>query len=121
MIVQGEGTVIFEVSDEDGIEPEGNLLVGTLKPTEVELFTVYGLSDGAFCLCEGGTFPAEKAYLPLPLVETGAKISIDFGGMTTGISEVKAQNENSEIYTIDGIRVRTLSRRVSTSSMVRKW
>ena len=106
MIVQGSGTVIFEVSDEDGIEPEGNLLVGTLKPTEVELFTVYGLSDGAFCLCEGGTFPAEKAYLPLPLVETGAKISIDFGGMTTGISEVKAQDSANEIYTIGGIRVK---------------
>lgn len=105
LIVEGEGTVTFAVSGDAGVVPEGNLLVGTLKPTPVDLFTIYALSEGAFCQCEGGTFPAGKAYLPVNY-SSGAKIAIDFSGMTTSISEAKAQEKTNEIYTIGGVRVK---------------
>ena len=106
LLVEGEGTVEFTVSDDNGTIPEGNLLVGTLKDTYVSMGTVWVLYEGAFCQTENGTIPAGKAYLEIPGADAGAKIFIDFSGMTTAISEVKAQNESSEIYTIGGIRVK---------------
>lgn len=104
LLVEGSGTVEFKVSDEAGIEPEGNMLVGTLVETPLSAGEAYILYEGKFYLCNKGTFPAGKAYLPASAA-SGAKIII-FGDETTAINEVKTQNESSEIYTIGGIRVK---------------
>ena len=103
LLIKGEESVTFDV-EEQGEEPEDNLLVGVLDPTDLEEGDAYILVGGAFYPCTAGTFPAGKAYLPAQAV-SGAKV-IFFGGDTTGISEVKAQDSNSEIYTIGGIRVK---------------
>lgn len=105
LLVEGSGTVnIAYAYGEKGNALSGNMLVGTLKEKDLAKGEAYILKDGAFHLSNAGTFPARKAYLPVDAA-SGAKIFIDFSG-TTAINEVKAQNENIEIYTIGGIRVK---------------
>jgi hypothetical protein len=105
LLVEGSGTVnIAYAYGEKGNALSGNMLVGTLKEKDIAKGEAYILKDGAFHLSNAGTFPARKAYLPVDAA-SGAKIFIDFSG-TTAINEVKAQNENIEIYTIGGIRVK---------------
>ena len=106
LLVEGSGTVnIAYAYGEKGNALSGNMLVGTLKEKDLAKGEAYILKDGAFHLSDAGTFPARKAYLPVDAA-SGAKLFIDFSGMTTAISEVKTQNESSEIYTIGGIRVK---------------
>ncbi|MBR5392167.1 MAG: hypothetical protein IK148_04850 [Prevotella sp.] len=105
LLVEGSGTVnIAYAYGEKGNALSENMLVGTLKEKSIAEGEAYILKDGAFHLSNAGTFPARKAYLPVDAA-SGAKIFIDFSG-TTAINEVKAQNENIEIYTIGGIRVK---------------
>lgn len=103
LLIKGEESVTFDV-EERGEEPEDNLLVGVLDPTDLEEGEAYILVDGSFHPCNAGTFPAGKAYLPAEAV-SGAKVIV-FGGETTSINEMKAQDSSSEIYTIGGIRVK---------------
>ena len=103
LLIKGEESVEFDV-EESGEEPEGNLLVGVLDPKELEEGEAFILVGGSFHPCSAGTFPAGKAYLEAEAV-SGAKVIV-FGGETTGINEVKAQDSSSEIYTIGGIRVK---------------
>ena len=106
LLVEGSGTVnIAYAYGEKGNALSGNMLVGTLKEKDLAKGEAYILKDGAFHLSDAGTFPARKAYLPVDAA-SGAKLFIDFSGMTTAISEVKTQNESSEIYTIGGVRVK---------------
>ena len=106
LLVEGSGTVnIAYAYGEKGNALSGNMLVGTLKEKDLAKGEAYILKDGAFHLSDAGTFPARKAYLPVDAA-SGAKLFIDFSGMTTAISEVKTQNESSEIYTIGGIHVK---------------
>ena len=106
LLVEGSGTVnIAYAYGEKGNALSGNMLVGTLKEKDLAKGEAYILKDGAFHLSDAGTFPARKAYLPIDAA-SGAKLFIDFSGMTTAISEVKTQNESSEIYTIGGVRVK---------------
>lgn len=106
LLVEGSGTVnIAYAYGEKGNALSGNMLVGTLKEKDMTKGEAYILKDGAFHLSDAGTFPARKAYLPVDAA-SGAKLFIDFSGMTTAISEVKTQNESSEIYTIGGVRVK---------------
>lgn len=105
LLVEGSGTVnIAYAYGEKGNALSENMLVGTLKEKDIAEGEAYILKDGAFHLSSAGSIPARKAYLPVDAA-SGAKIFIDFSG-TTAINEVKAQNENSEIYTIGGIRVK---------------
>ncbi len=103
LLIKGEESVTFDV-EESGEEPEDNLLVGVLDPTELEEGEAFILVNGSFHPCNAGTFPAGKAYLKAEAV-SGAKVIV-FGGETTSINEMKAQDSNSEIYTIGGIRVK---------------
>ena len=103
LLIKGEESVTFDV-EEQGEEPEDNLLVGVLDPTDLEEGEAYILVGGAFHPCTAGTFPAGKAYLPAEAV-SGAKVIV-FGGETTSINEMKAQDSSREIYTIGGIRVK---------------
>ena len=103
LLIKGEESVTFDL-EERGEEPEDNLLVGVLDPTDLEEGEAYILVDGSFHPCNAGTFPAGKAYLPAEAV-SGAKVIV-FGGETTSINEMKAQDSSSEIYTIGGIRVK---------------
>ncbi len=106
LLVEGSGTVnIAYAYGEKGNALSGNMLVGTLKEKDLAKGEAYILKDGAFHLSDAGTFPARKAYLPVDAA-SGAKLFLDFSGMTTAISEVKTQNESSEIYTIGGVRVK---------------
>lgn len=106
LLVEGSGTVNFPYAyGEMGTAQTGNMLVGTMAETKVAAGEAYILVGGAFHPCNAGSIPARKAYLPATS-DSGAKIiSISFGE-TTAISEVKAQDSNSEIYTIGGIRVK---------------
>ena len=103
LLIKGEESVEFDV-EESGEEPEGNLLKGVLDPKELKEGAAFILVGGSFHPCSAGTFPAGKAYLEAEAV-SGAKVIV-FGGEATAISEVKAQDSNSEIYTIGGIRVK---------------
>lgn len=103
LLIKGEESVEFDV-EESGEEPEDNLLKGVLDPKELEEGEAFILVGGSFHPCSAGTFPAGKAYLEAEAV-SGAKVIV-FGGETTGINEVKAQDSSSEIYTIGGIRVK---------------
>lgn len=103
LLIKGDESETFDV-EESGEEPEDNLLVGVLDPTELKEGAAYILVGGSFHPCSAGTFPAGKAYLEAEAV-SGAKVIV-FGGEATAISEVKAQNSSSEIYTIGGIRVK---------------
>ena len=107
LLVEGSGTVNFPYAyGEKGTAQSGNMLVGTMADTKVAEGEAYILMDGAFHPCSAGSIPARKAYLRATS-DSGAKIiSISFGSEATAISEVKAQDRNSEIYTIGGIRVK---------------
>lgn len=106
LLVEGSGTVnIAYAYGEKGNALSENMLVGTLKEKSIAEGEAYILKDGAFHLSSAGSIPARKAYLPVDAA-SGAKLFIDFSGMTTAISEVKTQNESSEIYTIGGVRVK---------------
>lgn len=106
LLVEGSGTVnISYAYGEKGTALSENLLEGTMAEKDIAEGKAYILKDGAFHLSSAGTIPARKAYLPVDAA-SGAKIFIDFSG-TTSINEVKVQNENCEIYTIGGIRVKS--------------
>lgn len=106
IIVEGEGTVTFGINnDEQGVNPDGNLLVGVLEDTKVAAGEAYILVGGKFYSCNAGVIPAGKAYLPISDATAGAK-TIVFSGNTTGINEVKALDSTNEIYTIGGVRVK---------------
>lgn len=106
LLVEGSGTVnISYAYGEKGTALSENLLEGTMAEKDIAEGKAYILKDGAFHLSSAGTIPARKAYLPVDAA-SGAKIFIDFSG-TTAINEVKVQNENCEIYTIGGIRVKS--------------
>ena len=111
LLVEGSGTVNFAYAyGERGTAPEGNLLKGALKDTELTNGQAYILNGGKFYLCTAGTFPGRKAYLPANLVPAGAKI-ITISDETTGINEMNAQDSTNEIYTIGGIRVKNVQQK----------
>ena len=111
LLVEGSGTVNFAYAyGERGTAPEGNLLKGALKDTELTNGQAYILNGGKFYLCTAGTSPGRKAYLPANLVPAGAKI-ITISDETTGINEMNAQDSTNEIYTIGGIRVKNVQQK----------
>ncbi|MBR3471361.1 MAG: hypothetical protein IKH22_02085 [Prevotella sp.] len=82
-----------------------NKLVGVLEDTSLEGKSCYILSEGAFWPCTGGTLKAGKAYLDI--APTSAKvIDIDLNGDETAISTVNAEQQNGNIYTINGVQVK---------------
>ena len=105
LLIKGNGMVEFNIADEAGTAPEGNLLVGALKDKELSDSEAFILVGGKFYLCYAGTFPGGKAYLPATVISSSAKIIV-FGDETTGINEMNAQDSTNEIYTIGGIRVK---------------
>ena len=76
-------------------------------PTDGTYYTlaVDGSNNPVFKLSTGGTLAAGKAYLVMP---AGAReLSVDFGGQTTGIDEVRGQKEDvrGEYFNLAGQRV----------------
>ena len=100
----------------------GNLLKGTADDTIInEPAYVLGIKDGVVGLYKAtttgqaeGTFlnNAGKAYLPVSALPTtaqgAASFSFRFEGGTTGISEVKTENEKA-IYDLTGRRVEAIT------------
>lgn len=103
---------------------EGNMLRGTLEPTEVttemvidgQSYTLFGLSNGQFVKMKNGTVKANKAFLPIltSQVPTGsnARLDIVFSEETDGIKSIengKLTIDNS-VYDLQGRRVETMKK-----------
>jgi hypothetical protein len=108
MLVKGSGSVELAVAataPEAYADMTDNKLVGVLEATSLDGKQCYILSDGAFYPCTGGTLAAGKAYLDI--APTSAKvIDIDLNGDETAISTVNAEQQNGNIYTINGVQVK---------------
>ena len=111
MLVNGSGSVgsvelaVAATAPEAYADMKENKLVGVLEDTDMTGKSCYILSDGAFYRCTGGTLAAGKAYLDI--APTSAKvIDIDLNGDETAISTVNAEQQNGNIYTINGIQVK---------------
>ena len=60
----------------------------------------------AFYLCSGGTLGMNKAYLNLPDANAAAALEIDFGGETTGLTNLNVATEKaSPVFDLSGRRV----------------
>ena len=60
----------------------------------------------AFYLCSGGTLGMNKAYLNLPNANAAAALEIDFGGETTGLTNLNVATEKaSPVFDLSGRRV----------------
>ena len=60
----------------------------------------------AFYLCSGGTLGMNKAYLDLPDANAAAALEIDFGGETTGLTNLNVATEKaSPVFDLSGRRV----------------
>ena len=111
MLVNGSGSVgsvelaVAATAPEAYADMKENKLVGVLEDTDMTGKSCYILSDGAFYRCTGGTLAAGKAYLDI--APTSAKvIDIDLNGDETAISTVNAEQQNGNIYTINGVQVK---------------
>ena len=108
MLVKGSGSVELDVAataPEAYADMKDNKLVGVLVDTDMTGKSCYILSDGAFYPCTGGTLAAGKAYLDI--APASAKvIDIDLNGDETAISTVNAEQQNGNIYTINGVQVK---------------
>ena len=130
VILEGaEGEYTFNVSENGAEAVNGNLLKGTITSTNIigeayVLGVVKGetglyktqMSTVALSSASGSVSVflnnAYKAYLPASEVPTtaqgAASFSFRFEGGTTGISEVKTENENA-IYDLTGRRVEAIT------------
>ena len=60
----------------------------------------------AFYRCSGGTLGMNKAYLNLPNANAAAALEIDFGGETTGLTNLNVATEKaSPVFDLSGRRV----------------
>lgn len=60
----------------------------------------------AFYRCSGGTLTMNKAYLDLPNANAAAALEIDFGGETTGLTNLNVATEKaSPVFDLSGRRV----------------
>ena len=130
VILEGaEGEYTFNVSETGAAAVTGNLLKGTVINTniigeayvlgdvkgEIGLYKTQ-MADVALSSASGSVSVflnnAYKAYLPASAVPTtaqgAASFSFRFEGGTTGISEVKTENENA-IYDLTGRRVEAIT------------
>jgi len=114
----GGQTATLTVATGEVTPISGNMLKGTLEPTQVttemeingQSYTLYGLSNGEFQKINAGTIPANKAYLPILTSEapaSGARLRIVFGGEATGIAEnvIMRNVDNENVYNLNGQRV----------------
>ncbi|MBR4898636.1 MAG: Ig-like domain-containing protein [Prevotella sp.] len=128
----GEGIILYGTPGakcslpytKNGEELTGNMLRGTLEPTEVttemvidgQSYTLFGLSNGKFVKMKNGTVNANKAFLPIPTsqVPTGnnARLDIVFSEETDGISSMQNAGciMHNEIYDLQGRRVETMKK-----------
>ena len=109
IIVKGEaGTVTLPIATEGTTEADlsDNKMVGVLTDTDMTGKSCYILSDGAFWPCSGGTLAAGKAYLDIAPTSGAKAIEIDVDGQETAISTVNAEQQNGNIYTINGVQVK---------------
>ena len=85
---------------------KGVFYADEISPVTDDGFTNYVLYNGEFCSFNNAGFLGDhKAYLQLPGA-MAAKYSISFDdGYTNGISEVTSYGQESEIYSINGLRV----------------
>ena len=116
----GGNTATLPVATGETTAVTGNMLKGTLTPTDVTTemevdgvaCTLFGLSSGSFVKISSGTIPANKAYLPIPTadVPSGARLAIVFADETTGIAETvqAAQRPDTTVYDLQGRKVRSL-------------
>ena len=128
----GEGIILYGTPGakcslpyaNNGEELTGNMLRGTLEPTEVttemvidgQSYTLFGLSNGQFVKMKNGTVKANKAFLPIltSQVPTGsnARLDIVFSEETDGIKSIengKLTIDNS-VYDLQGRRVETMKK-----------
>lgn len=114
----GGQTATLTVATGEVTQISGNMLKGTLEPTQVttemeingQSYTLYGLSNGEFQKINAGTIPANKAYLPILTSEapaSDARLRIVFGGEATGIAEnvIMRNVDNENVYNLNGQRV----------------
>lgn len=116
----GGNTATLPVATGETTAVTGNMLKGTLAPTDVTTemevdrvaCTLFGLSSGSFVKINSGTIPANKAYLPIPTadVPSGARLAIVFADETTGIAETvqAAQRPDTTVYDLQGRKVSSL-------------
>lgn len=117
VIVEGTASatafVPFAEGSVDAVSP--NVLVGVNEAKALAAAEGYILIGGKFLICEAGTLPAHKAYLPASAI-AGAKATelvFDFDTVVTGINEVQADSaDNSPVYNLNGARVSNLQKGV---------
>ncbi len=116
----GGETATLPIATGETTAVTGNMLKGTLAPTDVTTemevdgvkCTLFGLSKGSFVKINPGTIAANKAYLPIPTtdVPSAARLAIVFSDETTGISETvqPTQHNDSTVYDLQGRKVDSL-------------
>lgn len=104
--------VPFAEGSVDAVSP--NVLVGVNEAKALAADEGYILIGGKFLICEAGTLPAHKAYLPASaLTAKATELVFDFDTVVTGINEVKADSaDNSPVYNLNGARVSNLQKGV---------
>ncbi|MBR1400823.1 MAG: hypothetical protein IJ562_04430 [Prevotella sp.] len=132
VVVKGQGVLLHgepNATAEWGESAEGivfsgeNLFVGVTREVaslasvnERTGDTFFILNVGSlgigFYAAGGQSVPAGKAYLKVPAT-AGAKgyISINFGEVATGISELKAQPTENTIFNLNGVRVKDMNQK----------
>ena len=108
-------TITVPVCADETDDVTGNLLVAVVSGTEIMQATqdyihyVFGKKNGKEAFykipADGINVPANNAYLAVPTT-SGAKEVIFLGGETTGISNVDADAEDSELYNLSGVKVK---------------
>ena len=108
-------TITVPVCADETDDVTGNLLVAVVSGTEIMQATqdyinyVFGKKNGKEAFykipADGINVPANNAYLAVPTT-SGAKEVIFLGGETTGISNVDAAAEDSELYNLSGVKVK---------------
>lgn len=108
-------TITVPVCADETDDVTGNLLVAVVSGAEIMQATqdytnyVFGKKNGKEAFykipADGINVPVNNAYLAVPTT-SGAKEVIFLGGETTGISNVDAAAEDSELYNLSGVKVK---------------
>ena len=96
---------VFDGTDADDVSAN-KMLGSATETTTVAENAGYILSNGVFQPSAGGDLPAGKAYLNIAVTAGSPVLTLNFGGETTGISQIengKLRIEN--VYNLNGQRV----------------
>lgn len=115
VLLKGDaGDYAIPVIAESTTDVDGNEFVGVTEETEVVAAGIYVLLDGDsgvgfYKTTTAFTVGANTAYLPATVANAARKF-IAFDGGATAIKSVKSQQKGSDIYNLQGQRVKAAKR-----------